>query len=95
MKEEHIVLIVALILFMLVCLVRGIIDVRTYLVKVKGTKMDHVVVLRISRECKEDPMTNTELSQWILDRFEGCDYGKVSVDSINHSEVQSTETAGK
>ena len=42
-------------------------------------KYEHIVVLSIRVECQERPMTVLELEKWILEHFEGCDYGEVSV----------------
>lgn len=44
---------------------------------------EHVVILRVRKDCEDSKwMTDTQLEQWILEHFQGCDYGAVSVDSI-------------
>lgn len=45
--------------------------------------MEHVVVMRIRKDCAAPNMTHAQMEQWILEHFAGCDYGAVSVDSIS------------
>jgi len=46
--------------------------------------MEHEVVIRIVKDCDDEPLTEEEMKQWILQQFVGCDYGEVSVIKVTN-----------
>lgn len=55
----------------------------------------HIVTIRIYPDKEQKPMTEKQISKWVMGHFEGSDYGYAQVTNVINENVKEVATQKK